>query len=87
MPQDTVLFNDTLGHNVRYGNISATDDQVRDALHSAGMGDFLEQLSAGLDTEVGARGLKLSGGEKQRIAITRVVLKNHYLASMRLPPR
>jgi len=76
VPQDTVLFNDTLGHNVRYGNISATDDQVRDALHSAGMGDFLEQLSAGLDTEVGARGLKLSGGEKQRIAIARVILKN-----------
>ena len=76
VPQDTVLFNDTLGHNVRYGNISATDDQVREALHSAGMGDFLEQLSAGLDTEVGARGLKLSGGEKQRIAIARVILKN-----------
>ena len=76
VPQDTVLFNDTLGHNVRYGNISATDDDVRKALYSAGMGDFLAQLSAGLDTEVGARGLKLSGGEKQRIAIARVILKN-----------
>ena len=76
VPQDTVLFNDTLGHNVRYGNISATDDDVRQALYSAGMGDFLAQLSAGLDTEVGARGLKLSGGEKQRIAIARVILKN-----------
>ena len=49
---------------------------MRDALKAAGMGEFLEQLSAGLETEVGARGLKLSGGEKQRIAIARVILKN-----------
>lgn len=76
VPQDTVLFNDTLGYNVRYGNIDASDDEVRDALKAAGMGEFLEQLSAGLETEVGARGLKLSGGEKQRIAIARVILKN-----------
>ena len=52
------------------------DDEVREALKAAGMGEFLEQLSAGLETEVGARGLKLSGGEKQRIAIARVILKN-----------
>ena len=76
VPQDTVLFNDTLGYNVRYGNIDASDDEVREALKAAGMGEFLEQLSAGLETEVGARGLKLSGGEKQRIAIARVILKN-----------
>jgi len=76
VPQDTVLFNDTLGHNVRYGNVSATDDEVRAALRLAGMGEFLDQLASGLETEVGARGLKLSGGEKQRIAIARVILKN-----------
>ena len=76
VPQDTVLFNDTLGYNVRYGNIAASDREVCDALNAAGMGEFLEQLSLGLDTEVGARGLKLSGGEKQRIAIARVILKN-----------
>ena len=76
VPQDTVLFNDTLGYNVRYGNIAASDREVRGALDAAGMGEFLEQLSAGLETEVGARGLKLSGGEKQRIAIARVILKN-----------
>ena len=76
VPQDTVLFNDTLGYNVRYGNIDASDDEVREALKAAGMGEFLEHLSAGLETEVGARGLKLSGGEKQRIAIARVILKN-----------
>jgi ABC-type transport system involved in Fe-S cluster assembly fused permease/ATPase subunit len=76
VPQDTVLFNDTLGHNVRYGNVSATDDEVRAALGLAGMGEFLDQLASGLETEVGARGLKLSGGEKQRIAIARVILKN-----------
>ena len=76
VPQDTVLFNDTLGYNVRYGNIDASDDEVLDALKAAGMSEFLEQLSAGLETEVGARGLKLSGGEKQRIAIARVIRKN-----------
>ena len=76
VPQDTVLFNDTLGYNVRYGNIAASDGEVLSALNAAGMGEFLEQLSDGLETEVGARGLKLSGGEKQRIAIARVILKN-----------
>ncbi len=76
VPQDTVLFNDTIAYNVRYGRIEASDGDVRAAAETAQIGDFIASLPAGYDTEVGERGLKLSGGEKQRVAIARTVLKS-----------
>jgi ABC-type transport system involved in Fe-S cluster assembly fused permease/ATPase subunit len=76
VPQDTVLFNDTIAYNVRYGRIEASDGDVRAAAETAQIGDFIATLPAGYDTEVGERGLKLSGGEKQRVAIARTVLKS-----------
>ena len=76
VPQDTVLFNDTLSNNVRYGRVEASDQEVTRALEVSGLNEFIAGLPDGLATEVGARGLKLSGGEKQRIAIARVILKN-----------
>jgi len=76
VPQDTVLFNDTLSNNVRYGRVDASDQEVIRALEVSGLREFVAGLPEGLATQVGARGLKLSGGEKQRIAIARVVLKN-----------
>lgn len=75
VPQDTVLFNDTIAYNVRYGRIDATDAEVREAADRAQIGDFIERLPQGFDTQVGERGLKLSGGEKQRVAIARTLLK------------
>ncbi|WP_286232547.1 ABCB family ABC transporter ATP-binding protein/permease [Thalassotalea sediminis] len=75
VPQDTVLFNDTLLENVRYGNPEAKDEQVIEAINLAHLSHFVEQLPKGLETEVGERGLKLSGGEKQRVAIARTILK------------
>jgi len=75
VPQDTVLFNDTLAYNIRYGRIEASEEEVRAAAETAQIADFLASLPAGYDTEVGERGLKLSGGEKQRVAIARTVLK------------
>ena len=77
VPQDTVLFNDTLSNNVRYGRVDASDHEVTRALEVSGLRDFVAGLPDGLATQVGARGLKLSGGEKQRIAIARVILKIH----------
>ncbi|MFT4702360.1 MAG: ABC-type transport system involved in Fe-S cluster assembly fused permease/ATPase subunit [Bradymonadia bacterium] len=76
VPQDTVLFNDTLGYNIRYGRLDATDEEVRAAADLAQLSSFIERLPDGYDTVVGERGLKLSGGEKQRVAIARAVLKN-----------
>jgi len=76
VPQDTVLFNDTIGFNIRYGRPEADDEDVLRAAHLAHIDQFIESLPAGYDTLVGERGLKLSGGEKQRIAIARTVLKN-----------
>ena len=76
VPQDTVLFNDTLSNNVRYGRVDASDQEVTRALEVSGLNEFVAGLPDGLATQVGARGLKLSGGEKQRIAIARVILKN-----------
>jgi ABC-type transport system involved in Fe-S cluster assembly fused permease/ATPase subunit len=75
VPQDTVLFNDTIAYNIRYGRISASEEEVREAARMAQIADFIEQLPDGFDTQVGERGLKLSGGEKQRVAIARTLLK------------
>ncbi|MDC0069662.1 ABC transporter ATP-binding protein/permease, partial [Gammaproteobacteria bacterium] len=76
VPQDTVLFNDTIRYNIRYGNPQATDDEVANAAKLASIHDFIIDLPNGYETRVGERGLKLSGGEKQRVAIARTVLKN-----------
>ncbi|TXM64264.1 ABC transporter ATP-binding protein/permease, partial [Methylobacterium sp. WL69] len=75
VPQDTVLFNDTIGYNIRYGCWDATDAQVREAASLAQIDRFVSALPEGYDTPVGERGLKLSGGEKQRVAIARTILK------------
>ena len=75
VPQDTVLFNDTLRYNIAYGNLSASSTALDEAVEIAGLSRFIAALPEGLETEVGARGLKLSGGEKQRVAIARAVLK------------
>ena len=75
VPQDTVLFNDTLKYNILYGNPTASDEELNHAIALANLADFIERLPKGLDTQVGERGLKVSGGEKQRIAIARVLLK------------
>lgn len=76
VPQDTVLFNDSLFNNVRYGQPDADDAAVWNAIRLAHLDDFIASLPEGADTRVGERGLKVSGGEKQRIAIARVLLKN-----------
>ncbi|WP_028448928.1 ABCB family ABC transporter ATP-binding protein/permease [Chitinibacter tainanensis] len=76
VPQDTVLFNDTIYYNIAYGKPGASRDEVIEAAKSAHIYDFIMGLPAGFDTTVGERGLKLSGGEKQRVAIARTILKN-----------
>jgi ATP-binding cassette subfamily B protein len=76
VPQDTVLFNDTLFANVQYGNPLANKDNVMKAIEMAHLTRFVESLPEGVDTMVGERGLKLSGGEKQRVAIARTILKD-----------
>jgi len=75
VPQDTVLFNDSIGYNIQYGRPDATQDELRNAAAMAQVGPFIETLPKGYDTPVGERGLKLSGGEKQRVAIARTILK------------
>ncbi|CAO4185358.1 ABC transporter related [Methylorubrum aminovorans] len=75
VPQDTVLFNDTIGYNIRYGRWDASEAEVREAARLAQIDRFIESLPEGYDTPVGERGLKLSGGEKQRVAIARTILK------------
>ena len=76
VPQDTVLFNDTVRYNIAYGNTYATPIQVEEAARAARIHDFIVSTPKGYDTMVGERGLKLSGGEKQRVAIARTLLKN-----------
>ncbi len=76
VPQDTVLFNDTIYYNIRYGRTDADQNAVEEAAKAAHIHDFIQSLPDGYDTEVGERGLKLSGGEKQRVAIARALLKN-----------
>ncbi|MFL1456898.1 ABCB family ABC transporter ATP-binding protein/permease [Marinobacter sp. GN3S48] len=76
VPQDTVLFNDTLYRNLAYGRPEASEEEVYQAARMAHLEDFIHSLPDGYETRVGERGLKLSGGEKQRVAIARVILKN-----------
>ncbi|XP_004376389.1 ATP-binding cassette sub-family B member 6 isoform X1 [Trichechus manatus latirostris] len=75
VPQDTVLFNDTIANNIRYGCITASSDEVEVAAKAAGIHDSILTFPEGYETQVGERGLKLSGGEKQRVAIARTILK------------
>ncbi|TIU79336.1 MAG: ABC transporter ATP-binding protein/permease [Mesorhizobium sp.] len=75
VPQDTVLFNDTIAYNIRYGRVDASEEDVRKAAELAQIGPFIERLPDGYGSMVGERGLKLSGGEKQRVAIARTILK------------
>lgn len=76
VPQDTVLFNETIGYNIAYGREGATPEQIAEAVRGASIAGFIQALPDGLDTRVGERGLKLSGGEKQRVAIARTLVKN-----------
>jgi ATP-binding cassette subfamily B protein len=76
VPQDTVLFNDSIYFNIRYGNLDATREDIERAAKMASIHDFIVSLPNGYDTQVGERGLKLSGGEKQRVAIARAILKD-----------
>ena len=76
VPQDTVLFNDTIGYNIAYGRPDASEAEIIAAARGAAIHDFILGLPDGYNTQVGERGLKLSGGEKQRVAIARTILKN-----------
>ncbi|UWR94604.1 ABCB family ABC transporter ATP-binding protein/permease [Phaeobacter inhibens] len=76
VPQDTVLFNDTIRYNIAYGRAGATQEEVEQAARDAQIHDFIMRLPEGYETQVGERGLKLSGGEKQRVGIARTLLKN-----------
>jgi ATP-binding cassette subfamily B protein len=79
VPQDTVLFNDTIGYNISYGDPTATQEAIERAAQMAKIHDFIVSLPQGYDSMVGERGLKLSGGEKQRVAIARTILKNPHI--------
>jgi ABC-type transport system involved in Fe-S cluster assembly fused permease/ATPase subunit len=76
VPQDTVLFNDTIRYNIGYGRPGASQAEIEQAARLAQVHDFVLRLPEGYDTKVGERGLKLSGGEKQRVAIARTILKD-----------
>ncbi|KAI8364572.1 hypothetical protein BD560DRAFT_402776 [Blakeslea trispora] len=76
VPQDTVLFNDTIYYNIQYGDVNADESQIKRAAKAAQIHDKIETFPDGYDTKVGERGLRLSGGEKQRVAIARTILKN-----------
>jgi ATP-binding cassette, subfamily B, heavy metal transporter len=75
VPQDTVLFNDTIAYNIRYGRVDATEEAIQHAAELAQIDGFIKTLPEGYKSMVGERGLKLSGGEKQRVAIARTILK------------
>lgn len=76
VPQEPTLFNDTIGYNIRYARLDATQTEVEAAAGTAQIHDFVESLPEGYDTLIGERGMKLSGGERQRIAMARVILKD-----------
>ena len=76
VPQDTPLFNNTIEHNIRYGNLEASPEQVRQAARRAQIDEIVESLPAGYNTMVGERGMMISGGEKQRLAVSRLILKD-----------
>lgn len=76
VPQDTVLFNDTLGYNIKYGDMSASQERIEEVAKLSKLDLLISRLPDGYDTKVGERGLKLSGGEKQRVAIARCLLKD-----------
>ncbi|KAH3899015.1 probable Iron-sulfur clusters transporter ATM1, mitochondrial [Saccharomycodes ludwigii] len=76
VPQDTPLFNDTIWENVKFGRVTATDDEIKHAINKAQMSDLISKLPKGTETIVGERGMMISGGEKQRLAIARVLLKD-----------
>ena len=76
VPQDTPLFNNTIEHNIRYGRIDATTEEVKDAARRARIADLIERLPKGWETMVGERGMMISGGEKQRLAVARLLLKD-----------
>jgi ATP-binding cassette subfamily B protein len=76
VPQDTVLFNDTIFYNIAYGRPEATIAEIEEAARAAEIHDFIVSLPRGYETQVGERGLKLSGGEKQRVGIARTILKD-----------
>ena len=75
VPQDTVLLNASIFENIQYGDVTASEQEVREAIKMAYLDEFIRQLPEGVETSVGERGLKLSGGEKQRVAIARAILK------------
>jgi ABC transporter ATM len=76
VPQDTPLFNNTIGHNIRYGNLEASEEQVQEAAKRAHIHDSISSFPEGYDTMVGERGMMISGGEKQRLAVSRLILKD-----------
>jgi len=76
VPQETILFNGTIGDNIAYGRPEATDEEIAEAAKRSNADRFIESLSQGYDTEVGERGVRISGGERQRIAIARAILRN-----------